>query len=62
MIAVRVEAPDERSLPSILAPALRSALLKLSRRRAARRLAQRALRGLAGFVLALKVTYRDLVS
>ena len=60
MIAVRVEAPDERSLPSILAPALRSALLKLSRRRAARRLAQRALRGLASFVSALKVTYQDL--
>lgn len=60
MIAVRVEAPDARSLPSILAPALRSALLKLSGRRAARRLAQRALRGLASFVSALKVKYQDL--
>ena len=60
MIAVRVEAPDERSLPSILAPALRSALLKLSGKRAARQLAQRALRGLASFVSALKVKYQDL--
>ena len=60
VIALRVEAPDERSLPSILAPALRSALLKLSRRRAARRLAQRALRGLASFASALKVKYQDL--
>lgn len=60
VIAVRVEAPEERSLPSILAPALRSALLKLSRRKAARRLAQRALGGLASFVLALKVKYQDM--
>ena len=60
VIALRVEAPEGRSLPSILAPALRSALLKLSRRTAARRLAQRALRGLASFVSALKVKYQDL--
>ena len=55
-----IEAPESQSLPSILAPRLHTALLKLSRRRAARELAQRALRGLAGFVKALKVTYRDI--
>ena len=53
--ALRIEAPENRSLPSILAPQLRVALLKLSRRRKARELAQRALRGLAGFAGALKV-------
>lgn len=55
-----IEAPESQSLPSILAPRLHTALLKLSRRRAAKELAQRALRGLAGFVKALKVTYRDI--
>ena len=55
-----IEAPESQSLPSILAPLLYTALLKLSRRSAAKELAQRALRGLAGFVKALKVTYRDI--
>ena len=55
-----IEAPENQSLPSILAPRLYTALLRLSRRRAAKELAQRALGGLAGFVKALKVTYRDI--
>ncbi len=55
-----MEAPEGRSLPSILAPQLRLALLKLSSRERARSLAQRALRGLAGFVKALKVKYEDI--
>ena len=58
--ALRIEAPENRSLPSILAPQLRVALLKLSNRQAAKELAQRALRGLAGFVGALKVKYQDI--
>ncbi len=58
--ALRIEAPEGRSLPSILAPQLRIALLKLSNREAAKDLAQRALRGLAGFVGALKVKYQDI--
>ena len=57
---LRIEAPEGRSLPSILAPQLRVALLKLSNREAAKELAQRALRGLAGFVSALKVKYNDI--
>ena len=60
MLALRIEAPEDRSLPAILAPALRSALLRLSRRETARELATRALRGLAGFVTALKVKYQDM--
>ena len=58
--ALRVEAPENRSLPSILVPQLRSALLALSRREAAKDLAQRALRGLAGFASALKIKYMDI--
>ena len=55
-----VEAPEDRSLPAMLAPRLREALLKLSRHEKARDLAQRALRGLAGFAGALKMKYEDI--
>jgi hypothetical protein len=57
---IRVEAPESRSLPAILAPQLRQALLRLSRIAQAKELAQRALRGLAGFAKALKVKYQDI--
>jgi GTPase SAR1 family protein len=57
---VRVEAPESRSLPAILAPQLRQALLRLSRVAKAKKLAQRALRGLAGFAKSLKVKYQDI--
>ena len=55
-----VEAPENRSLPAILAPQLRLVLLRLSRVAKAKDLAQRALRGLAGFAKALKVKYQDI--
>ena len=57
---LRVEAPENRSLPAILAPELRQALLRLSRIKRAKALAERALRGLAGFATALKVEYGDI--
>ena len=57
---LRVEAPESRSLPAILAPQLRQALLRLSRNEKAKELAQRALRGLAGFAKALKLRYDDI--
>ena len=57
---LRVEAPESRSLPAILAPQLRQALLRLSRNELAKELAQRALRGLAGFAKALKVKFEDI--
>jgi hypothetical protein len=57
---IRVEAPEDRSLPAMLAPQLRQALLRLSRDDKARDLAQRALRGLAGFAKSLKVKYQDI--
>lgn len=58
--ALRIEAPENRSFPSVLVPELRRALLKLSRKEKAKALAQRALRGLAGFANALQMTYQDI--
>ena len=57
---LRIEAPENRSLPAILAPQLRQALLRLSRNARAKKLAERALRGLAGFAKALKLKYADI--
>lgn len=60
METVRIEAPEGRSLPAMLAPQLRLALLRLSRREKAKDLAHRALSALAGFAKSLKVKYADL--
>jgi hypothetical protein len=57
---MRIEAPERRSLPALLAPQLRQALLRLSRNEAARAHAQRALRALAGFAKALKFKFKDI--
>jgi hypothetical protein len=57
---MRIEAPESRSLPSLLAPELRLTLLRLSRNEKAKNLAQRALRGLAGFAKSLKFKYADI--
>ncbi len=57
--AVRIEAPEGRSLPAILAPQLRSVLLHLSLIERAKDVASRALRALTGFVQVVKVTYQD---
>lgn len=57
---MRVEAPEGRSLPAMLAPQIRQALLRLSRNEQAKDFAQRALRGLAGFAKALKLKYQDI--
>jgi hypothetical protein len=57
---LRMEAPEGRSLPALLAPQLRQALLRLSRNERARDLARRALRALAGFAKSLKVKYDDI--
>ena len=58
--SLRIEAPEHRSLPAMLAPQLRQALLRLSRVARAKDLAHRALRALAGFAKALKATYQDI--
>ncbi|HLF92849.1 MAG TPA: AAA family ATPase [Planctomycetota bacterium] len=57
---VSMEAPEERSLPALLAPALRAALIKLDRGEAVRAGVKRAMKVLAGFVNAAKVKYSDL--
>lgn len=57
---LRIEAPENRSLPAILAPQLRQALLRLSRNAKAKELSHRALRALAGFAKALKMKYKDI--
>lgn len=57
---IRIEAPEGRSLPALLAPQLRQALLALSRNHKAKDLAQRGLRALAGFAKSLKLKYEDI--
>lgn len=57
---VRIEAPEGRSLPALLAPAVRLVLLHLSKKEAAKEYAVRGLRALAGFVTKLKVTFNDI--
>jgi len=58
--SIRIEAPESRSLPALLAPELRRALLRLSRNERAKDLANRALRALAGFATGLKIKYADI--
>ncbi|WP_419949521.1 ATP-binding protein [Candidatus Palauibacter sp.] len=58
--SVLIEAPEDRSLPAALAGPLNSAFLQLSRSAAARELARKARRSLAGFVRAMKVSYEDI--
>ena len=57
---LQIEVQENRSLPSMLAPQLRTALLRLSTKERAKDLAQRALRGLAGFAKGLKVKFHDI--
>jgi hypothetical protein len=57
--AVRIEAPEQKSLPALLVPALRTALLRLDRLRATRAGIMDAMRALASFASALKVHYKD---
>lgn len=57
---IRIEAPEGRSLPAMLAPQLRQALLRLSRTKNAAHLAKRALQALAGFAKGLRVKFSDI--
>lgn len=59
-IVVTIESPEKRSLPALLIPSIRMALLKLDRIAAAGELAKKALRALGGFVGAMKVKYQDI--
>jgi hypothetical protein len=57
---LQIEAPENRSLPALLAPELRQSLLRLSRTEKARDAARRGLRALAGFAKSLKIKYEDI--
>ena len=56
---ISVESLEDRSLPALLAPQLREALLAMSRYEHARETTGRALRALAGFVSRLGLRYGD---
>jgi hypothetical protein len=56
--SVRIEAPEDRSLPALLAGPLRATLLRLDRMESAKSGAKRALRALASFAK-IKVAYQD---
>ncbi len=57
---IRIEAPEGRSLPGMLAPQLRVVFLRLARIESAKARAGAALRALAGFARGLKVKYGDI--
>lgn len=60
LVTVLLEAPEQRSLPALLAPFLRMGLLKLDRVAQGADLAKRALRALGGFVQAARLKYHDI--
>ena len=57
---LRIEAPENKSLPAMLAPELRKALLRMSTIASAKDVSQRALRALAGFAKGLKLKFADI--
>lgn len=57
---LQIEASEKQSLPAMLAPKLRLALLHLDRVEKAKSYVKRALKALAGFVRAMKVKYNDI--
>lgn len=59
---LKLEAPENRSLPSILVPGMRAALLRLDRGQAAMSLAKRALGALRNFAGAFKLSYGELAA
>jgi AAA ATPase domain len=59
-LSIFIETPEERSLPAIMVPALRSALIKLSKGEAMKSGLRRAFAALSGFAKALKVKFGDI--
>jgi hypothetical protein len=57
---VRIEAPEDRSLPGILIPALRAALLRLSKGEAIKAALANAMGALASFAKTMKIKYQDI--
>lgn len=58
-VTVSIETPEKRSLPSLIVPALRSALLKLDRVSELEETGKRMLRVLGSFVSVMKLKYHD---
>src|SRR5665213_2646203 len=59
ILTVTVEASEKKSLPALLGPPLRAALLRLDRVKHAGDLAKRALTALSGLLHAAKAKYGD---
>lgn len=57
---IRMEAPEGLSLPALIAPQLRNAMLRLSQSERSKHAAKRALQALTGFARSLKVKYGDI--
>jgi hypothetical protein len=57
---ISIETPEKRSLPALIIPSLRSALLKLDHLAAAGGMGKKALKALGGFVGAMKLKYNDI--
>ena len=57
---VEIEAPEDQSLPAMLAPALRATLIRMSKGEAAKAMVKRAFGALAAFVRATKIKYEDI--
>ena len=60
IVSARIEAPEERSLPALLVPVLRAALLRLSRGEALKDSLLKGMRALASFKTALTVKFGDI--
>lgn len=60
VVTIRIETPEGRSLPALLAPQLRLGLLKLSRLAKAKDAAIRRLRARAGFVGKMKIVFGEI--
>jgi hypothetical protein len=60
VVSVWLEALEDRSLPSLLGPALRSALIRVNREAAAKAAFGKAVGALASFIGSMKVKYSDI--
>ncbi|MGB2833747.1 MAG: ATP-binding protein [Methylotenera sp.] len=60
IVCVQFESPENRSLPSLIVPALRSALLKLDRTSKVKGVVKKAIRALGSFISSAKLKYEDM--
>ena len=60
IVCINIEVPEERSLPAVLIPSLRTALLRLSRGAALKGNLLTGMRALASFASVFKLRYQDI--